>query len=262
MSPPNRKTRLTMVLLGAIVIVTIEIFGHLSSACESVVKNAELVGSANCVDYWLNRYQTLATGFIAIGSAIYGGYYLNKQIDVTREIEECRQERADYATRAMLPMALSGVLEFSNECIERVTQLYFRIHGSAPLSVYPPIVCPAPPSAAISVIKESILFSNINARERMADLLAKLQIQRARFDGLIDLANTTATINDHQLASAYADLIELNAVTNSLFAYSRRERDEPLKVSITAEAYSIDENLNSEYLRELLKIKAERYSRK
>lgn len=133
---------------------------------------------------WLEKWQTLLTGFMALAGAIGTVWWIQRQIDQARSQqteqraqEEERRERHQFAARATLPAALAELIDYVDAAIEALEAV--PVAGSnaeIPLEVKKggqrnyPIV----PAEAVSVLRTCIETADRQPREQMRLLLARV----------------------------------------------------------------------------------------
>lgn len=217
---------------------------HWAEAC--AVNEFAKKDSTGCLEFVLNRYQTLISALIALLGALLTIRYLRKQIQHSDDQEKKRVERQNYAARSSLPVALSQIYSYGEECLKLLAQAKYRMTDSAPYSIYGALTAPEIATFPLSTLDRNIEFADNPAKERMADLIACVQVQRSRIEGVLSSPTHIS------LASSTVDIYEILSVIDSLFPYSRRETDEVggrliVKKPITlAEPY--DEKLISNFI--------------
>jgi hypothetical protein len=72
---------------------------------------------------WLSNWQTLIAGMLALVGALLTVRYLRKQIVLTENMEIERRRREENAVKAVLPMALSEIVDYSTESIRLLERL-------------------------------------------------------------------------------------------------------------------------------------------
>ena len=176
----------------------------------------------------LYDWQTLVGGGLALLAALLGALFLYFQIDQTAALNRADLVRRHNASRSVMPLGLAAISEFCASIVDQIAQAielqdnpdfdlalqghvddyYKRMHFN-PVKISDDV---------IAVIKEFIetLTDTSNVRH-VAELLSKIQILQARFNGF----------NLHQIAaveSLYGLLLDsatVGLLNDRMFNYSR-----------------------------------------
>jgi hypothetical protein len=204
--------------------------------CELATQTAarELKPVPSCLEFWLNRYQTLLTGILAFGSAAVTVGYLRKQVRQVEETESRQRGRDNYAARAILPLVLSSICEYAERSILTLNEFDPEEHDPSQLDL------PDLPPDLIDPLRECVRYSDRPEAKQLADLLHWLQVQSTRQRGLhSDLQSKSATriIARHDVDKAIIDAADLYALASRLFDYGRRaeegDKDKPSLKEVT-----------------------------
>lgn len=189
------------------------------------------VGSLRWVD------TTLVTGLAAVGAAYFSVYWVRRQIasasaDTQKQIDhanwlhdELRKSKRD-AARVTLPLALSAVCEYSEECARRLAALLPHVRGFTLPRAHPLPDMPSLPDNAIAVIKEVVEFVEEADRAVFAHLVRRIQVQNTRVRGLADEALVTRGIARPNLEAYIVDSILVYAQASDLFDFARYRTNE------------------------------------
>lgn len=168
----------------------------------SVFTQAEAaVRNGSCFEFWLNRYQTLISGLLALAAAALTVRYLKLQINEERLRHENAVQAKSRAARIALPDALSAISGYTNSCIE-----YLKVGSEHELPVLS--------EDAVSALKISVEFVEGNAAEIIVELLKFLQITRAR------LEYHRVRFGPENVERAY-EIVFLRALNDSLYDFGR-----------------------------------------
>lgn len=124
----------------------------------------------------LKEWQTLFAGLMAIGAASIGAYFINRQIQQTERHEQERRQRLLAAERAMMPMALSALMDFmvqSNRCLVELSNEI--VEGILPKEATLPSM-PPPPMEGASSLQRMVTASSALEGDPYAKLLSRLQV--------------------------------------------------------------------------------------
>lgn len=179
------------------------------------------------VEYFLYRYQTFIAGFIAIAAAAIGAQAVYAQIRQTDEESKNSRKRKARATRAMLPLALSSVMEYAEQCLKAMNALRPQCVGQALPSPVPNVPDPVEwPEQALVLMRDYIEHADDEVAVPLTNLISKLQVQRSRFTEVLRHAGgvpARATPLSLNLESYVMDAAEVYARASSLFGHARRD---------------------------------------
>lgn len=186
----------------------------------------------DAIDF-LDRWQTLISGALAILAALIGGKFIVHQTRAQERVEERRTARIRDATRAALPIVLGGVIDWC-ESVAKCVIVISRLSAS-PSSVLNPATSraemPQFPTGEVVQLKEAVSIAHPEAAKRCVALLHKIQVTDARIrsgaDGANRVSNLVVTSDN---VSGYAfDLSEVYSLAESLYAYGRSEERDALR---------------------------------
>lgn len=225
------------------------------------------IGDAVWLVHW-GQWQTLIAGLIAIAAAFVGGAFINKQIQQTEILERDRRSREFAAARAMLPIYLSNLAQYMQDCAKGLKALYrLRKVDPSPAQAFDVPEFPPAPLEAAHFLQSVILTSPAQFRKPFVDILQELQTFDARLR-MMRGRYTTAAQAKQATRSGLLDItiqaIELYALIESMFPFSRDESDdvptEPMIAGRYTTAMSILD-FDGENAPELLKAVAQRVVR-
>ncbi|OBQ87499.1 hypothetical protein [Mesorhizobium sp. WSM3873] len=186
---------------------------------------------------WFYNYQTLITGLLALTGAWWGVRAIHAQMRQEVLAEESRLESRRAAARATLPLSLSLLSEYAEECTVILRGLLNKcVDGALPHSVkfkgFPSL-----PSEAIQAFKEMTEVSLPGDRETLATILTKIQIQRSRISAITaerrppDMIVAAANLEEYIL-----DAAEIYARSAALYEYARRKSQAIPSATISVDA--------------------------
>lgn len=186
------------------------------------------------VDWWqlklLYDWQTLFAGLLALLGALITVYFIQKQIRQTSDLANDVRTHEEFAAKAVLPLALSQLSRYGQDCIELLNPL-----TEEPRSVVSEAAqTPRLPENVISVLQESARYAEPAVASQIAALLSKIQIQQARLISLL-ARNSGKQLTEYEGVSAMIDAADVYARTAELYDYARdientRRRAEPEKL--------------------------------
>lgn len=179
---------------------------------------------------WIDHWQTLIAGSLAILAAIVGGIFINRQIRAAKTSEiEARQRKFD-AARAVLPLILSALSEYAIRC----NKLLMAIHATKAGENIPKQAAPSPPppipSGVIDDLRAIIEHSDEPFRGNVKRLIGQLQVQVARIGSMVthlkagyddDHSITALNIETYMIDGA-----DIYARCSALFDFARGTSDE------------------------------------
>lgn len=178
------------------------------------------------VQAFLMAWQTMLTGFIAIGAALIGGYYVQAQSALVDGHEQDRIRRQFEAERALLPLTLSKMSAYARASGRAIRAMYpageaVNFNPDAELPNFPD-----PPTEEVQHLAAVIRASqDAKIREVVAELLSRLQVQSARMLDLRDMRewHEVRRVMRTELDEYLLNAADIYARCAGLFDYARRE---------------------------------------
>ncbi|MCC6787093.1 MAG: hypothetical protein IT547_04580 [Hyphomonadaceae bacterium] len=141
------------------------------------------IGDAVWLRYWRD-WQTLIAGLIAIIAAFIGGFYINKQIQQTANLERDRNAREYEAVRAMMPIYFDKLIDHIITCGKTLKSLYLmNLVGATPRQTEAPQFPPLPMDVA-TFLQSVVLRAPADVRPPVIAILSELQVFHARLSHL------------------------------------------------------------------------------
>lgn len=141
------------------------------------------IGDAVWLRYWKD-WQTLIAGLIAIIAAFIGGFYINKQIQHTANLERDRNAREYEAVRAMMPIFFDKLIDHVITCGKTLKSLYLMsMVGATPRQTDVPPFPPLPMDVA-TFLQSVVLRAPAEVRPPVIAILSELQVFHARLSHL------------------------------------------------------------------------------
>jgi hypothetical protein len=182
---------------------------------------------------WLKDWQTLTAGILAIIAAVIGGLFIWWQTILLKRQEQKRINRKHAAARAVLPLALSALIDYAEDCTASLTPL---IHSAGGPPTSPPFVPPKLDPEVIPRLRDLIESADEIVSGRVFALISDVQILAARLRNLSkpNYILTRLGIESHILRAAV-----IYARGEELLRYARHDTNEvPL-------AFPSDERLHA-----------------
>jgi hypothetical protein len=186
--------------------------GFCSGAVSQAVSDKQ---ASSCLEFWLNRYQTLIGALVAVFAAFVGWSAVRSQMRQTERIEEEKLKRSNLAARGTMPLALNAISEYAEECI-RIFEAHRVARSRSASSAPPPSGLPAFPESAIEPLRRTVEFSAYEQARRITDLLATAQVFLARTRDGSWAAHPSSQLQDRML-----DAVDLYSRASFLFEYAR-----------------------------------------
>ena len=186
------------------------------------------------LEFWLNRYQTLIGGFVALGGAFLAFQAVRGQIAQLDRLEEQRRGRESYAARqyCLWPSAPSATTPRAVRKLWSWLGLGRECRRGWEL--------PRIPLDSIDTLREAVRYSDSKQAKELADLISWIQVQHARLRSLSQggrSSGTSLTVQQGILDSA-----EIYGRASDLFDYGRRSDEGPFA------------RLSAERIREVLRL--------
>lgn len=180
----------------------------------------------------LYDYQTLVTGILALGSAIWAGLLVRQQMAQAGGFEQKRIESKRETSRAMLPMALTELTRYANECGAFVIAFGDREPGVRLVTGAPTLEPPPVPTSALLMLKELAEYVEPAERLFLARIISAIQILSSRLASMIESprSHPQPTLDDYLI-----DAAEVRARVDVLYGWARYEEDAAFPISITAQ---------------------------
>ncbi len=174
---------------------------------------------------WLDRWQTLVAGAMALSAAAPTVYFLHRQIDQQRELANEAKRRELLAARAMLPASLAKLATYAKDCGDQL-RAYCKSAGDASPGIS--MIVPLVPVDELPVLRDCVKYGDEDLRGAVEQLLSHLQIQSSR---LVGFASMNVAPEWWQFSAGVApefllDALELHARTSALFDYARGRVDQ------------------------------------
>lgn len=176
-------------------------------------------------------WQNLLAGLFAIGAALIGAKYLQRQILLADEHEKERNRRMNAAARAMLPLALSHWSQYAHDCARLLRGVHRQASGEAvPREALAALALPALPSAATTDMRAMVESSDQLTGKPIAAMLSCVQVQASRLMGIRsegrDLDDAVGVVALSYLEDIVINTAEVYARCAALFDFARGETDE------------------------------------
>ena len=177
---------------------------------------------------WLYDWQTLLSGLLALGAALWAGSLIRSQIAQADQFHRNEVKRSHNAARVALPMALSEVSRYIQQVAENVIAELERYgdgsdlvprevlaQGGADVEPLPEVDLPKDVIPLFQSFVQT-LSSDSDIRH-VAELLSSLQILHARYSTL----NFNQVAMESTLYGRLVDAAKVGYLNDSLFNYGR-----------------------------------------
>jgi len=176
----------------------------------------------------LQPWQTLIGSAVAILAIAVAYLNTSRTLAKTQNLEKYRRTRKLEALRAILPLALSEVCQYSEMVCQALVPLVTSCANR--LLVHDGMTAPKlpllPPDA-IKSLSDFIEYADDVDVQLLVALVRKLQILQARLSGLVSkLADSTEVTQESWLESLVIDCSVLYALAAAAFEFSRGEKDD------------------------------------
>ncbi len=178
------------------------------------------------------NWQTAIGGFVAIVAAFIGASAVQLQVNAENIRENERRQRRAMAVRAVLPLTLSEICNYTTLCSNQLVPLYDVLSG---LRMTGGIVkFPSLSGSVIKQMQKSIEFEKKDVSAYLALMINRVQILQSRLRETTDALNgrSILLINKGTIESLAIDVAEIFNRAERLFDYAR-ERDATPSLSIS-----------------------------
>lgn len=175
---------------------------------------------------WLDHWQTLVSGVLAIVAAVGGAALVFRQIAQADKHERDRLRRRSNAVRATLPLTLSGLVSFVSEALKKLIDVRKNLpdHHVGPLP--PGFDPPAPPSDLVESLKDMIEATDDETIVSIISLIvAEVQTLTSRMNSLNDPVRMSNAVGvDINVEEYIIQAAILNSIIEGLFDFARRKK--------------------------------------
>ena len=175
---------------------------------------------------WIKAWQTLIGATVASIAATVAVWNTTRSLSAAERLETQRRRQRQAAIRAMLPLALSQIVEYAGKSARRLEEL---LEESSSENFDPDVACRAVleelPSAALDTLAEFIEFTDEGDLRLIASTIAWIQVHSARVRGLVDNRvdfYLISPINAYSIRSSIIDAASIAAGASAYFDYARR----------------------------------------
>jgi hypothetical protein len=179
----------------------------------------------------LSQWQTLIAGLLALAGAGWTVGSIRAQIAQATNLEKERLVREERASKAVLPLALSELVQYALDCIRFLKP---SVTDQAAIPVPLDMTTPRIPDTILEPMQACARFADPTVATHIHRVLGALQVQHSRLEGLVQRAmqREVREIWEIEAVGAMLDAAELHALCGALFMYARGKS---LEVSITME---------------------------
>lgn len=206
-----------------------------------------------CLISFLDQWQTLITGFIAVGAAFIGGYYINKQIRQTADLDADQRARELLAARSMLPIQLAAMIDHVTNQAHALIVLRRACPGSGLPSgaftrdTFPPVT--SVPSHVAAFFEAMVLKADKSDRAKFTEILAEVQVSDSRIldlrKGYLEPGDSIRVVTSSEIDSFLLQLADIHARCGALFDYAR-----PTETLHQPDGYALSTSLHNMGLRD------------
>jgi hypothetical protein len=175
------------------------------------------LSSGWCAEAWVNRYQGLIAGLLALFGALVTVFAIWSQIKQSDLLESERRRREEFAARAILPLALSSLYDYAETCLTVLTSYKDDISEGERNYLDENKIIPNIPEAVIPSLRDCARFAAEETGREIADILAFLQIHSARLRG----GRFRKDFGNLDRDDRIFDTAQILAMISRLFPYSR-----------------------------------------
>lgn len=171
---------------------------------------------------FVETYQTLIAGVIAIAAALIGGGFIMHQVRAAERIEEDRRARTFRGARAGLAAALHEIVDYNWACTSELDRLYRLVRAdlidvASVEASFPPI-----PRGVVADLRELVALGSEQEAAAFEHLLSVMQISGARLRLIREAGRGgRPPLRHFELRQRLIDCAELDATASRLFDFAR-----------------------------------------
>jgi hypothetical protein len=151
------------------------------------------------------------------------GMIANWQHQKTLEIERSRLAREEFASRTLLTIALSEIVENAAAALKSLDQAHSSFSPFSTIHLAKPSIS----RAALENIRESMRVSDAEIASELAELLKFVQVHEARWDSLAEKGPHGGLGHRIEIVQGVRDAADLYCLAERLFPYARGETNLP-----------------------------------
>jgi hypothetical protein len=173
----------------------------------------------------LSNWQTLIAGLLALAGAIATVVAVRRQIEAGHHQEEERRIRQLTAARAVMPLALVKLIEYTDASLGALKAMNGPPEDKVivhPQGWTPPVM-PEIPETAVEVLRNCLQFSDAPAMEAICDIISEFQICNSRLRATIQGVSSGGGVVRHGYNQRIAENLALGVRFEKLFDYARRK---------------------------------------
>lgn len=188
---------------------------------------------------WLYRWQTLISGIAALASGLLAVRAILNQISETRRQSDEVRVRANFARRARLPLALSNIDTYCDDCLRLLRDIAANHDAGGQLVREMPEAWqnrPALPTKDLDAVCLCIESATPTMMEALAKLIENIQVQNSRLEDSCDaIGRKVKPISCHEIDRRVLEVLEVKYQSIGFFDFARRRLDKnPVMRPITA----------------------------
>jgi hypothetical protein len=176
----------------------------------------------------LQKWQALIGAGVALLAAALAFFNTTRSLDHAAKLEDRRRSRKHAAVRAMLPLALSQILDYADRSAHRLNELVAICQNDILLPMTAPENHPQNiPTETLRVLAEFIEYSDIADVSGIEATVALIQIHDARIRALVARnrdPSGTWIIRQEEIEARIVNAASIYAGAASVFDYARQRQ--------------------------------------
>jgi hypothetical protein len=180
---------------------------------------------------FIDEHETLVTGLITIAAAAAGAWAVLNQTNEEKKRAKEQETKRHKATRAVMPLALSQIIEFTQAMAQELDRIYDAVEINESLkklnqhNLQKQITYNFPilDASVLSNLKEMIEFSENDLGDYVAKLVTIYQINTARLKSLEKYIqpNSFSVLPLDNITNQMHHTAEIHSIAANLFDYAR-----------------------------------------
>jgi hypothetical protein len=179
------------------------------------------------VEHWLHDWQTLISGFLALGAALWAGRLLQEQISQAEKFRQDEIKHRHNGSRVVLPLALASINELCREVSNAIAhEIEVRQNFDAAFdeaTEHSALIQFKPVALAPEVISEMKGFAETlrgqKSVQHVGELMSSLQILASRYNSF-DLSQHKDVVL-HGLSELLIDAAKVGLLNDKMYNYGR-----------------------------------------
>lgn len=185
----------------------------------------DLSNGAFLVGRWLYDWQTIVSGLLALGAAIWAGVLLNKQIKISEALPELERARKFVAARCLLPIHLTAILDYCDSVAQALVQFTEVDTSDDHEALDLRAALPFPHETIVALTKVIELSNDVCLIGMLAEIISEIQVLTSRISA-VEYSDRRCLGTSPSPAQIYIiQAAKIQSMASSLYQFARQEVD-------------------------------------